>query len=71
METVATPDLPVIWWVFWLVVMAVVVFVALAWWLTRAALREDAEPRSVHGDGHPDAARSGIESERDTDRPTH
>jgi len=38
-----TPDLPVLWWVFWLVAMAVVVFAALAWWLTREALREDAE----------------------------
>lgn len=39
---IVTPDLPVAWWVFWLVVMVVVVFVALAWWLTRAALAEDA-----------------------------
>jgi len=38
-----TPDLPVAWWAFWLVAMAVVVFAALAWWLTREALREDAE----------------------------
>jgi len=38
-----TPDLPVAWWALWLVVMAVVVFAALAWWLTREALREDAE----------------------------
>lgn len=70
METIATPDLPVIWWVFWLAVMAVVVFVALAWWLTRAALREDSEPRSDHGDGH-EGAQPGIEPGRDTDRSTH
>jgi hypothetical protein len=52
-ETVATPDLPVIWWVFWLVVMAVGVFAALAWWLTRAALREDSEPPADHDEGRP------------------
>jgi len=38
-----TPDLPVAWWALWLVVMAVVVFAALAWWLTREALHEDVE----------------------------
>lgn len=56
-ETANTPDLPVIWWVFWLVVMAVV-FGALAWWLTRAALREDAAPPADH-DKQPAASRSG------------
>jgi len=44
-----TPDLPVAWWAFWLVVMAVAVFAALAWWLTREALREDAELPAGHG----------------------
>lgn len=51
MLEVATPDLPVAWWVFWLVVMAVGVFAALVWWLTRAALREDRAPRPDHGPG--------------------
>lgn len=45
---ITTPDLPVIWWAFWLIVMAVGIFGALAWWLTRAALREDSAPREHH-----------------------
>lgn len=45
---VTTPDLPVIWWAFWLIVMAVGIFGLLAWWLTRAALREDSAPREDH-----------------------
>ena len=48
MVVVAAPDLPVLWWVFWLVVMAVGVFGAFAWWLTREALREDLGPREPH-----------------------
>lgn len=55
-------DLPVAWWVFWLVVMVVGVFVALTWWLTRVALREDRTPRSDHGDEGP----HGASSTRDT-----
>lgn len=46
---IAAADLPVIWWVFWLVVMAVGVFGAFAWWLTAAALREDEAPPADHG----------------------
>lgn len=46
MLEVPTPDLPVAWWVFWLVVMTVGVFAALVWWLIRAAVREDRAPRS-------------------------
>ncbi|MBA3877698.1 MAG: hypothetical protein C0498_12380 [Anaerolinea sp.] len=45
---IAGADLPVIWWVFWLVVMAVGVFGAFAWWLVRAALREDSAPPADH-----------------------
>lgn len=61
---VAAADLPVIWWVFWLVVMAVGVFGTFAWWLTRAALREDEAPPADHAhdgtDGMPgDASGSG------------
>lgn len=41
MDIGVTPDLPVIWWVFWLLVMGIVVFGALVWWLTREALRDD------------------------------
>lgn len=56
LEMLPTPDLPVAWWVFWLVVMAVGVFGALVWWLTRAALREDVGPRPNHDPGrHEDA----------------
>jgi hypothetical protein len=61
--TVATPDLPVVWWVFWLVVMAIGVFVALIWWLTQAALREDAASRSSHDAPQPE----GHRVERETD----
>lgn len=42
--TLVTPpsaDLPVIWWVFWLVVLGIGVFGAFAWWITREALEED------------------------------
>lgn len=48
----AAADLPVIWWVFWLVVMAVGIFGAFAWWLTSAALREDHAPRADHEHDH-------------------
>lgn len=66
--SVTTPDLPVIWWVFWLVVMAVGVFIALAWWLTRAALHEDAAP-PADDNGHPEDPRPGHEPGHDTDSP--
>lgn len=33
--------LPVIWWVFWLVVVALGGGGIFAWWLFRAAVRED------------------------------
>lgn len=45
---ITTPDLPVIWWVFWLIVMAVGIFGAFVWWLSREALREDSAPRDDH-----------------------
>ncbi len=64
LETVATPDLPVVWWVFWLVVVAVGVFIAFAWWLTRAALREDAAPPSNHDHEQPEGARPGQDGDR-------
>lgn len=38
---VPTYDLPVAWWVFWMVVMGALAFGGLSWWLLRAALRED------------------------------
>ncbi|MFP5343969.1 MAG: hypothetical protein ACLGIJ_13780 [Candidatus Limnocylindria bacterium] len=50
---VTAADLPVIWWVFWLVVMALGVFGAFTWWLTRAALREDRTPPADHGEAKP------------------
>lgn len=63
-------DLPVAWWVFWLVVMVVGVFVAFAWWITRVALREDRTPRSDHGDEGPHGASGegphGASGTRDT-----
>lgn len=55
LEPVAA-DLPVIWWVFWLVVMAVGIFGAFAWWLTRAALREDKAPRADREHDRPHGA---------------
>lgn len=58
----AAVDLPVAWWAFWLAVMVVGVFVAFAWWLTRAALREDRSPRADHGD----EALHGASGARDT-----
>lgn len=58
-QIVATPDLPVVWWVFWLVVMAVAIFAALAWWLSRAALREDDAIASDERDGHPEGTQPG------------
>ncbi len=64
LETVATQDLPVVWWVFWLVVVAVGVFIAFASWLTRAALREDAPPPSNHGHEQPEDARPGQDGDR-------
>lgn len=64
LETVATPDLPVVWWVFWLVVVAVGVFIAFAWWLTRAALREDAAPPSNHDHEQPEGSRPGHDGDR-------
>lgn len=67
--SVTTPDLPVIWWVFWLVVMAGVVFAALAWWLTRAALHEDAAPPSEVGHGHPEGSPPGHEPRHEPGRP--
>jgi hypothetical protein len=62
-ETMAPADLPVIWWVFWLVVMAVGVFGAFAWWLVRAALREDNALPADHEHEGPD----GTPDENDTD----
>lgn len=53
-ETVTTPDLPVLWWVFWLVV-AVGIFLGLVWWLTRAALREDRARSDDQNAGRPGA----------------
>lgn len=57
-ETVTTPDLPVLWWVFWLVV-GVGIFLGLVWWLTRAALGEDrarsADRDAAHDDRRPEA----------------
>lgn len=64
LETVATPDLPVVWWVFWLVVVAVGVFIAFAWWLTRAALREDTAPASNHDHEQPEGPRPGQDGDR-------
>lgn len=64
-ETMASADLPVIWWVFWLVVMAVAVFGAFAWWLTRAALREDHAPPADHEHDH--ERPHGTPDESDTD----
>lgn len=57
-EIPSTPDLPVVWWLFWLVAMAIV-FALLAWWLTRAALREDAAPPADHGDREPQGSPPG------------
>lgn len=58
-----TPDLPVIWWVFWLAAMAVAVFSALVWWLTRAALREDAAPLADGDEEEPEGTRPGLGDE--------
>lgn len=63
-ETVATPDLPVLWWGFWLVVMAIGVFAALVWWLTREALREDATPPSTSDHARPGGPPPGGEEDR-------
>jgi hypothetical protein len=63
-ESIASPDLPVIWWVFWLVVMAVGVFASLVWWLTRAALGEDAAP-AADDDRPPDGRRPGHDEDRE------
>ncbi len=54
LEGVITPDLPVIWWVFWLVV-AVGLFLGIVWWLTRAGLREDRARWEDHDAGGPGA----------------
>lgn len=56
-ETVTTPDLPVLWWAFWLLV-AVGIFLGLVWWVTQAALREDR------------ARAAGRYADRDTGRDT-
>jgi len=63
---VTTPDLPVTWWAFWLIVMAVGIFGLLVWWLTRAALREDRTPREdrEHEPAH------GTLGEDDSDGPS-
>lgn len=67
----AAVDLPVAWWVFWLVVMVVGVFVAFAWWLTRAALREDGMPRADHGDEGPHGASDARETAGAASAGTH
>ena len=38
-----TTELPVAWWAFWLVAVGTLAFAGFAWWLVRAALREDRE----------------------------
>lgn len=47
MDTAAV-DLPVLWWVSWLVVMGIGVFGGFIWWLTTEALEMDRASRELH-----------------------
>lgn len=44
-----TTELPVAWWAFWLVGVGTLAFAGFAWWLVRAALREDREDGATEG----------------------
>jgi len=38
---VPTYELPVAWWLFWIVALGILAFGGLCWWLLRTALHED------------------------------